>query len=60
METLIQFVGEKEFFHLLIDKKNDILVRVCLNLMRTTQQEYEMMIEDPDQFVQLALDTCDK
>ena len=60
METLIQFVGEKEFFHLLIDKKNDILVSVCLNLMRTTQQEYEMMIEDPDQFVQLALDTCDK
>lgn len=28
--------------------------------MRTTQPEYEQMIKDPEQFVALALDTCDK
>ena len=28
--------------------------------MRTTKVEYEQMIKDPEQFVNLALDTCDK
>lgn len=28
--------------------------------MRTTKPEYEQMIKDPDSFVNLALDTCDK
>lgn len=37
-----------------------MLVNVCLTLMRTTKPEYEQMIKDPEQFVALALDTCDK
>lgn len=60
METLALFVGEKEFFQLIVDKQRDLLVKVCLNLMRTTPQEYEEMTSDPEQFVNLALDTCDK
>lgn len=28
--------------------------------MKTTKEEYESMIKDPDSFVNLALDTCDK
>ena len=60
METLCLFVGEKEFYDILVEKSKELLVKVCLNLMRTTSQEYEQMINDPEQFVALALDTCDK
>ncbi len=28
--------------------------------MKTSKEEYDQMIEDPEQFVNLALDTCDK
>jgi len=37
-----------------------LLVNVCLTLMRTTKSEYEQMTHDPDSFINLALDTCDK
>jgi hypothetical protein len=29
-------------------------------MIKTSKEEYEQMIKDPDQFVNLALDTCDK
>lgn len=60
METLILYIGENEFYDCIVDHYRDLIVNVCLNLMRTTPEEYEQMIKDPEQFVQLALDTCDK
>ena len=33
---------------------------VLLPLLMTTQSEYEMFYETPEDFVSLALDTCDK
>ena len=29
-------------------------------MLKTTQSELDMVTKDPEQFVQLALDTCDK
>ncbi len=60
METLNHFLGEKEFYEIASSQYREILVRVCLGLLKTSNSEYEMMSNDPDQFVTLALDTCDK
>ena len=60
METLSLFVSDKDFFQIIVDKQRDLLVCVCLNLMRTSAIEYEQMTSDPEGFVNLALDTCDK
>lgn len=60
MQTVVLFVGDKEFFHLIVDNQRELLVCVCLNFLRTSAQEYEQMTSDPEQFVSLALDTCDK
>ncbi len=40
--------------------KKNLLVNVCLTLMRTMEEEQKLIENDPDEFVQLALDTCDK
>lgn len=60
METLNHFLGEKEFYEIASSQYKDILVRVCLGLLKTSANEYEMMSTDPEQFVTLALDSCDK
>ena len=33
---------------------------MCLGLLKTSASEYALMTSDPEQFVTLALDTCDK
>ena len=33
---------------------------MCLSLIATTIEEEQQMIEGPEEFVNLALDTCDK
>lgn len=60
IETLVLFSGEKEFQDDLIKACRPLIVDVGLNLMRTTSAELLEMVNDPDSFVNLALDTCDK
>lgn len=59
-ETLALFAGEKEFYNHISKDYKTVLVNVCLTLMRTSKNEYEQMFKDPDNFINLALDTCDK
>ncbi len=40
--------------------KKTVLVHICLTLMRSLPEELSMLDNDPDEFVSLALDTCDK
>jgi len=37
-----------------------LIVSVCLNLMSTTATEAQLIMNDPSEFVNLALDCCDK
>ena len=60
LEAITTMVGEKEFYDTFSTCHRILLVMVALNLMKTTKAEYEQMLKDPDQFVNLALDTCDK
>jgi hypothetical protein len=53
-------VGEKPFYETFSQCYKHLLVLVALNMIKTSKEEYEQMIKDPDQFVNLALDTCDK
>ena len=60
IESLCLFTGEKEFYDMILGNFKNLLVYVSLSLMRTTQIEFENMIKDPEGFVNLSLDTCDK
>lgn len=60
LDTLVMLTAEKEFFNLLLPVYRDLAVHVCFSLMRTSTNELELMTSDPDQFVSLSLDICDK
>lgn len=60
VETLAIFIGEKEFYAIFSMSYKLLLVHVALNFLKTSKSEYEQMLNDPEQFVNLALDTCDK
>jgi hypothetical protein len=60
VETLTLCIGEKEFYSLFSQYYKHLLVHVSLNFLKTSKDEHEQMMEDPEQFVNLALDTCDK
>lgn len=60
MEFLVVSAGENMFFDVFAQHMALILVSVCLNLMQTTEQEAQLIMQDPAEFVNLALDCCDK
>jgi importin-7 len=60
VETLVLYSGEVEFQDDLIKASRPLLVHLAFNLLRTQQSELTILQNDPDEFVQLALDTCDK
>jgi hypothetical protein len=60
IDTLVLFSGEQEFQEILVKQSKDLIVHVSLNLMRTSKHEISDLESDPEQFVNLALDVCDK
>lgn len=52
--------GQSEFYNVLSESKTSLLVDVLLPLIATSKREAAMMIEEPQEFVNLALDTIDK
>ena len=60
METLSIFIHEKEFYNCISGDMKRIGVNIGLTLLRTSKNEFEDMTKDPDNFVHLGLDTCDK
>ena len=60
VEALTIFVNEKEFYSMFSNFYKHLLVIVALTFMKTSSDELDQMKADPDQFVALALDTCDK
>ncbi len=60
VELLTILVGEKEFYELYTMYQRPLIYEVALWMMQTTPAEIEQMHKDPEQFMNLALDTCDK
>ena len=60
IEVLTVLIGEKESYDIFSQNYRQLLVIVALFMMKTTNAEMEQMKKDADQFINLALDTCDK
>lgn len=60
IDTLVHFASEKEFEEDMLRSFRSLIVNVCFTLMRTGKKEIEQMQNDPEEFVSLALDICDK
>lgn len=60
IEVLTVLIGEKESYDIFSQNYRQLLVIVALFMMKTTKAEMEQMKKDADQFINLALDTCDK
>jgi len=54
------FINEKTFYDMFSSNYRALLIQVALFMMKTSKEEIEQMSKDPDQFITLALDTCDK
>lgn len=57
---LVIFSGEKEFYDVVQSNFKPILISICLNFLKTMKSEFETIEDNPQDFVNLALDTCDK
>jgi hypothetical protein len=62
---MIDFVAKcihepKHYQDLFVAIKRQLMVGLGFTFLRTTASEREKMITDSDEFVHLALDTCDK
>ena len=60
LETLQIAVREREFYHLFAEHKEHILANIVFPLMCTMSDESLKIQNEPAEFVNLALDTCDK
>ena len=60
LEFLSLIAGENQFGEIFADFKRQILVQICFNLVKINDEERTLMDQQPDEFVQIALDTCDK
>lgn len=60
LDVLIITSEQQQYQDIFIANKAKILVSLCLNLMKTSETEAELILEDPQEFVNLAIDSCDK
>jgi len=60
LKFLTKLSLEKELYSAFLNRRPYLVVDVCFPLLRTGTQEIVDMQEDPDQFANLALDTCQR
>jgi hypothetical protein len=57
---LVLLSDERDYSEIFIENQAHILVSVCLNLIQTMSSEAELIMNDPNEFMNLGLDCCDK
>jgi hypothetical protein len=61
MEFVAKCIGEPRYYQeIFVQAKKLLMVNVGFTFLKTTAMEREKMVNDSDDFVHLALDTCDK
>lgn len=60
LATLCSMLEDNGFYPFFSANKSSFIVNIILLLMRSTQHERQMLITEPQEFVNLGLDTCDK
>lgn len=52
--------SETEFYGIFAEVKKKLINDVILTLVRASKEEINLLEDTPEEFVKLALDTCDK
>jgi len=60
LDLLILCCGQNTYYDIFAQNMVHLIVSVCLNLMSTAVTEAQLIMNDPSEFVNLALDCCDK
>ncbi len=60
LRILCNMLEDNSFYHFFSENKPKLIVDVILPLLKSTEEEKDSLINDPQNFVNLALDTCDK
>jgi hypothetical protein len=60
LKMLVLLSDNNNFYGVFAQNKQRILVDIILVLMRTQEEERQSMFDNPESFVALALDTCEK
>lgn len=60
IEILCRLSDQQPFQDIFIQNKGKLLVSVCLNLIKTSEVEADLIVDDPSEFVNMAIDSCDK
>lgn len=60
LKILANCGSQTELYQIYSDSKISLITEVVYPFLVTTQDEYKQMVDDPDEFVNLALDTVDK
>jgi len=61
MMKFISIAGaQTEFYQVMSDSKTSLFIDVIFPFLTTSSSERKMMVEEPEEFVNLALDTIDK
>ena len=60
IETLCIISADKKFSETFIVEMKNLVVQVCLNLIKFNRGEAENMVNDPQEYINFSLDCCDK
>lgn len=60
LRLMTNMLEDNNFYAFFSQMKEKVIVDICLILLRTTLKEKGYLIADPENFINLALDTCDK
>ena len=60
LDVLIIACNQQKFQEVFIQNKGKLLVSICLNFIKTSEVEADLIVEDAQEFVNLAIDSCDK
>lgn len=60
LEMVCVLAHQQEYIDIFIKQQAMVVISVCFNLMQTRHSEIELIMENPTEFVNLALDCCDK
>lgn len=60
LRIFYNMLEDNSFYQFFSDNKSKLFVDIILILLKVTTRERELLTTDPQEFVALALDTCDK
>lgn len=60
LDVMIIASNQQKFQEVFIQNKGKLLVSICLNFIKTSEVEADLIVEDATEFVNLAIDSCDK